>query len=128
MSNKIKAVGIFGALAVILGAFGAHGLKPRLSPDELATFQTGVQYHFYHVLAMGILLALENHFSAGRIHKAFLFFAVGIILFSGSLYAMTFGYVAGINLRMLGMITPLGGLSFIIGWVLFIFDFGKTNK
>ncbi len=106
--------GINAALAVIFGAFGAHGLKGMLAADMLAVFQTGVQYHFYHalgLLAVGILLL---HYPASPWLKwsGWIMFA-GIILFSGSLYLLV---LTGI--RWLGAITPIGGTAFIVSWLL----------
>ena len=109
----IAIAAAFGALAVILGAFGAHGLKNRLAPEMMAIYQTGVQYHFYHTLALLICAFLiqsgiDN--VAMRI-SAFAFIA-GIIIFSGSLYLL-----AITDTRWLGAVTPLGGLALITGWV-----------
>ncbi|MDZ7923339.1 MAG: DUF423 domain-containing protein [Marinagarivorans sp.] len=112
----IKVLLIFaslnGALAVMLGAFGAHALKSMLSPQALQTWHTAVQYHFVHVLALlavGVLLKLSAVHVAGKI--AGLAFMLGIILFCGSLYWLALG-----GPKILGPITPLGGLSFIVGW------------
>lgn len=106
--------GINGFIAVSLGAFAAHGLKNALSPDLLATFQTGVQYHMYHALALLGIGVLSLHFPAQTLLKAagFLFLA-GIVLFSGSLYVLALS-----GIRWLGAITPLGGVAFLGGWAL----------
>lgn len=105
-------------LAVMTGAFGAHGLKARLSAEQLGWWQTAVEYHFYHglgLLALGVLLRisplLTNPLPAGVATSA-LWLQAGIIIFSGSLYAMALGAP-----RWFGAITPLGGLAFIIGWL-----------
>lgn len=103
-----------GFLAVALGAFAAHGLKNSLTPDLLATFQTGVQYHMYHALALfgvGILALYYPTQSAVRL-SGYLFLA-GIVIFSGSLYVLS---LTGI--RWLGAITPIGGVAFLAGWAL----------
>ena len=102
-----------GGLAVILGAFGAHGLKGRLDPAHLEVFDVAVRYHMYHALALLGLTALLSRRPADRMLQttAWLFLA-GIVLFSGSLYLLT---LTGI--RALGMITPVGGLAFIAGWL-----------
>src|ERR1051326_2400212 len=103
---------ILGFLGVASGAFGAHALKTRLSPDMLAVFETGVRYQMYHAFALLIVAA-----AIGRIGNATLLtvsgwaFFAGILLFSGSLYAL-----ALTGVRILGAITPLGGLFFLIGW------------
>lgn len=106
---------IAAGLAVVLGAFAAHGLRDKLEPRLLAAFQTGVEYQFYHafaLLAVGVLLL---HAQPRQLLWAGGGFALGIVLFSGSLYALAFT-----GLRGLGAITPLGGLSFIVGWALLL--------
>lgn len=106
----------FGALGVGLGAFGAHGLRSRLSPEMLAVFETGVRYHMYHALAILLVSALIGRADAGRyLPAAGWAFAGGILLFSGSLYILA---VTGIT--VLGAITPIGGLAFLVGWALLI--------
>ena len=99
-------------LAVILGAFGAHGLKDRLTDQALAIFDTGVQYHFYH--ALGLIPA------SGIRYSAWLMLA-GIVLFSGSLYIL-----ALTGIRQLGMITPLGGICFIAAWLTLMITIWKS--
>jgi uncharacterized membrane protein YgdD (TMEM256/DUF423 family) len=104
---------IAGAVGVALGAFGAHGLKDRVSPDLLAVFETGVRYHMYHALALVAVGLLMTRGTAGwLVSTAGVLFLAGIIIFSGSLYAMTFT-----GARWLGAVTPLGGVCFILGWV-----------
>ena len=106
--------GVNGFIAVSLGAFAAHGLKSMLGPDLLATFQTGVQYHMYHslaLLAVG-LLVLQFPAQTGLRIAGFLFLA-GIIIFSGSLYVLALS-----GIRWLGAITPIGGVAFLAGWAL----------
>ncbi len=101
-----------GVVGVTLGAFGAHGLRSRLTPDMLAVFETGVRYHMYHALAILGVASVADRLQAGRLVLAsgWLFLA-GIILFSGSLYLLA---VTGV--RVLGAITPLGGVAFLLGW------------
>lgn len=101
-------------LAVILGAFGAHALKSRLTAEMLAVFQTGVQYHFYHSLGLIAVGLVINQFTTIGLFKwsGWIMFA-GILLFSGSLYILAVS-----NLRWMGAITPIGGISFIIAWLL----------
>jgi uncharacterized membrane protein YgdD (TMEM256/DUF423 family) len=104
-----------GAIGVALGAFGAHALKTRLAPDVLAIWQTAVQYHFWHALALiaiGILIALALPGSALLRWAGWLMVA-GILLFSGSLYALALS-----NVRSLGAVTPFGGVAWIAAWVL----------
>lgn len=103
-----------GFIAVLLGAFGAHGLKQRLSAEMLAIYQTGVQYHFYHTFALfaAALLMLHMPLNSSLRWSAVLF-VVGIVVFSGSLYVLS---ITGV--RWLGAITPLGGVAFLAGWLM----------
>lgn len=104
---------INAALAVVFGAFGAHALKARISPEMLSVYHTGSQYQFYHALGMLLIGALASHFQndAALQLSGFLMLA-GIVLFSGSLYLLA---ITGVT--WLGAITPLGGLAFIAAWV-----------
>lgn len=118
---------LFAALAVILGAFGAHALKAVLTVQQLLTFETGVKYQFYHsfaLLAAGLIYGFKP---ASQIKLASAFFIIGILLFSGSLYCMTALQMGGAaGLGGLGILTPIGGLFFILGW-LFLF-IGSMKK
>ena len=102
---------LFGFTGVGLGAFAAHGLNGQLSAEYLAVFQTGVHYQMLHALALLALAALWQRLGGRLLTAAGVCFCVGILLFSGSLYALT---LTGIG--ALGMITPLGGLTFLAGW------------
>ncbi|WP_018868455.1 MULTISPECIES: DUF423 domain-containing protein [unclassified Thioalkalivibrio] len=103
---------LLAAVAVVLGAFGAHALQERLSERALATWQTGVQYHFIHALALLLLAALWSHLATGWATASAVAFVLGILLFAGSLYALALGAP-----RVLGAIAPLGGTAFILGWL-----------
>ena len=105
---------VSGALAVVLGAFGAHGLKPFLDAYQADIYNKAVLYHFVHTLV--ILIALSGKNTLAR-QSGIAFFA-GILLFSGSLYLLATAHVTGIPKAILGPITPLGGLCFIAGWVM----------
>ena len=109
------------AVSVALGAFGAHGLKNVVSVDMLATYQTGVQYQFIHslaLLALAILLFMPVAKGVSKLLKLSAnLMIVGIMLFSGSLYTMTFMSAADGFPAWLGPITPIGGLAFIMGWI-----------
>jgi uncharacterized membrane protein YgdD (TMEM256/DUF423 family) len=122
MQNKILPFAFFAAaLAVALGAFGAHGLKPLLDEKGLQNYQTAVQYHFYHALALAICGVLQQFTNSKKVLTAAWLFGVGLLLFSGSLYAMSFFKAAGQTVpKWLGPVTPLGGVSFIAGWVLLL--------
>jgi len=103
-----------GALAVLLGAFGAHGLKKSLTEDLMQVYQTGVQYHFYHTLGLLVIGAVALHLGESALLKwSGWSMLCGMLLFSGSLYALA---ISGI--RVLGAITPIGGVFFIVAWVL----------
>ncbi|MBP1930233.1 DUF423 domain-containing protein [Ammoniphilus resinae] len=105
---------INGFLAVGLGAFGAHGLKGKLPADLLEVYQTGVQYHMYHAIALVFTALLADRFSSSSlVHTSGWAFLIGIILFSGSLYALSLS-----GIRVLGAITPIGGVAFLVGWIL----------
>jgi uncharacterized membrane protein YgdD (TMEM256/DUF423 family) len=112
-----------GLLAVALGAFGAHVLKDRLSSDMLAVFQTGVQYQMYHALALILVAILSKQITHNATFSwsGWLFF-VGIILFSGSLYALSLS-----GIKLLGAITPLGGLAFLAGWSILVWGAFKQS-
>ena len=117
MSSKhlLVTAAILGGLAVVLGAFGAHGLKPRLTSEQLASFETGVRYQMYHALAIiACAWLLERGLPAAG--TAGLLFTLGIALFSGSIYLLSTRGLTGLEARWLGPVTPLGGLSFIAGW------------
>ena len=102
-----------GALGVAAGAFGAHGLKARVSPEMLAVFETGVRYHLIHALALLAVAWASTRWESPAIRTAGWLFVAGILLFSGSLYTMC---LTGV--RTLGAITPIGGAAFILGWLL----------
>ena len=127
--KKFMFVGaLLGAFAVALGAFGAHGLKQRLSAEDLAIYQTGVQYHFYHVGAIFIISMLWNKFYTSYMLWAARMFVVGIFIFSGSLYLMEYTKAfTGNDIKWLGAITPIGGGCFIIAWLLLGWSINKTR-
>jgi uncharacterized membrane protein YgdD (TMEM256/DUF423 family) len=116
MDRTFLLVGaVAGFIGVMLGAFGAHALRSRLSPDMLAVFETGVRYQMYHAFAVLIVALAAARFDGWMIRAAGWSFTAGIVLFSGSLYALTMTGVTS-----LGAITPLGGLAFLAGWALLI--------
>ncbi len=123
MKGWIPLGSIFGGLSVILGAFAAHSLKARLTEQKLATFQTATQYMFYHSIALilvGILSLQLGEPANKKLKLPGRLFAAGIVLFSGSLYALAFD-----GPRFFGPITPLGGLCFIIAWFSLAINFLK---
>ncbi len=119
----IQLGGIFGGLSVLMGAFGAHSVKDHLTPQKLDVFHTASHYMFYHSLALvlvGLLALQAGEQDRKKINRAGKFFAAGILLFCGSLYILAFD-----GPRYFGPITPIGGLSFIIGWFLLAFSLSK---
>lgn len=107
---------IAAGIAVALGAFGAHALKTRLSPELLQTFETGVRYHMYHALALfAVAFAISKWPASSWPVAAGWLFVIGIVVFSGSLYLLA---VSGV--KWLGAITPIGGVAFIAGWLCLI--------
>jgi uncharacterized membrane protein YgdD (TMEM256/DUF423 family) len=125
----LRTAAILGLLAVTLGAFGAHGLKQIVPPEAITTFETGVRYQFYHALALLAAGMLFEKFPLRSIRYAGICFITGIVLFSGSLYALTLLQATStVGLRGIGAITPFGGLFFIAGWLCLFFGVGKGNK
>jgi uncharacterized membrane protein YgdD (TMEM256/DUF423 family) len=113
MKKYLFLAGVSGALAVIAGAFAAHGLQGRLEPRMLASFTIAAHYHLIHAVAAGVAaLAARDRQAAPRACLAALLFLIGTILFSGSLYALA---LSGIG--VFALITPFGGVAFIAGWV-----------
>ena len=112
----LRLIAISGALSIMFGAFGAHGLEDRLSASYLDTFNTAVRYQFLHTLALLGIICLPDHLVKLRtLHWVSISFAVGVLLFSGSLYLLVL-----FDIPSLGMITPIGGASLILGWVLLL--------
>lgn len=118
MNKRIIIIAsLFGMLAVILGAFGAHSLKSLLTPSDLAVWKTAVEYQFYHTFAL-LFLSTFSRFKSRIINLTSWFFILGIILFSGSLYVIAAKDLLNIReITLLGPLTPIGGLFFIMGWI-----------
>lgn len=110
--------GLYGTLAVIFGAFGAHALKRTLDTEQLKSFETGVKYQMYHAL---LLIILGTTFPFLEISQVIMgwSFILGIFLFSFSIYGLVLSSSKGKKLKFLGPVTPLGGLLLVVGWVLF---------
>ncbi len=127
-SNKtiLITAAIMGLIAVLLGAFGAHGLKNQVDPESINSFTTGVRYQMYHAivcLIIGNMSVLQDTVKK----RIFYFFTGGIILFSGSIYLLVIDEIIGISLSSIAFITPLGGLLLIIGWIFCILSFVKIK-
>lgn len=118
MDRKIIAVAAFmGAVAIVLGAFGAHGLKEVLNESQLATFETGVKYQMYH--ALFLLFIGTMNLVAGTTKKTILWLvSAGVLFFSGSIYLLSTATVTGLSVKFLGPVTPLGGMLLIAAWLL----------
>jgi uncharacterized membrane protein YgdD (TMEM256/DUF423 family) len=112
--RTLAIAGALMALATILGAFGAHALKAHLSQDELLVYETAVRYHFIHALGLLAIGVLLRSVDGELLRWSATLVIIGIVLFSGSLYWLTFGAP-----RAVGIVTPIGGLALIAGWILF---------
>ncbi|WP_174818560.1 DUF423 domain-containing protein [Paenibacillus kobensis] len=128
MSGKVNKYGAFGALhallAVALGAFAAHGLKDMLDEDMLTIFETGVRYHMYHALGLLAVAALAGRSDNSRLMlRGAMLLHIGIYIFSGSLYVLSLSGV-----KVLGAITPIGGVLFIVGWAMIAIALWKGRK
>jgi uncharacterized membrane protein YgdD (TMEM256/DUF423 family) len=113
--------GVLAGIGVLLGAFGAHGLKQLVPPETVISYQTGVQYQMYHAFALLAVGILSERIVNGFLNYAGVFFVLGIILFSGSLYLIASAKAMNRVLPQgFFIVTPVGGLMFIIGWMLFL--------
>lgn len=122
----LQLASVLGGLAVALGAFGAHALKRHVSDATAGIFETAVRYQFYHVFALALVAILYRDFTNKYMTWAGNSFIAGIILFSGSLYLLT--YIKGTEkqgLDWVGIVTPFGGLAFILGWVFMLIGLSK---
>lgn len=113
---------LFGLLAVVFGAFGAHALKKKLADDQLKSFETAVKYQMYHAIVLLVLsfnLNMDTPLESNMIYC----FIIGTFLFSFSIYALVIGKYKGKNMRFLGPITPIGGLFLVMGWAFLLYSF-----
>ncbi len=129
MHKRFLSLGaLSGTIAVALGAFGAHGLKQVVSSDAVAVFQTGVQYQMYHTLALLLVAIVYDRLPNKWIMWTGYLFSAGIVFFSGSLYLITALRAAERTIPVLiGAITPMGGLLFILGWLCLLIGVFKKN-
>lgn len=133
LPKQFITIGLLGAIAVALGALGAHALKNQLptgliSTDQLNGFDTAVKYQMYHTLAMFAIVLLKNNFQSKFLNYAYNLFFIGILLFSGSLYFLCTRNLLGAEwLKFLGPVTPLGGLCFVAGWLCLSFSVYKKS-
>lgn len=132
--NKLILIGLLGAIAVSLGALGAHFLKSKLetgliTTDLLNGFDTAVKYQMYHVIAMLLLVVLAKLYPSKYFNWAYNLFLIGILMFSGSLYFLCTRHLLGADwLKFLGPITPLGGICFVLGWLCLCLAVLKSDK
>jgi uncharacterized membrane protein YgdD (TMEM256/DUF423 family) len=120
----IRTASVFGLLAIVIGTFGAHSLENILvENNRVETFETALQYHFYHTLALLFISVLFQYKSNSYLKWVVYLFVIGIVIFSGSLYVL-----ALTNITLLGAITPFGGLSFIAGWIVLFLSAKEKNN
>jgi len=117
---------VLGLLAVLLGAFGAHGLEKLVDAKNIESFKTGVRYQMYHGIVC-IILGNMSVLSTKNKKRIFYLFVGGITLFSGSIYLLVIDEVLGVSLQSIGFITPLGGLLLIFGWIFLIISLVKIK-
>jgi uncharacterized membrane protein YgdD (TMEM256/DUF423 family) len=116
MDKKIISTGaLFGMIAIILGAFGAHALKKVLSLEQLSTFETGVRYQMYHAIFL-LLIGVTNHLSQKAKKTIYFLVLFGVILFSGSIYLLATNDLTSFDFKVIGFVTPIGGLLLILAW------------
>ncbi|MEL0652006.1 DUF423 domain-containing protein [Algibacter sp. TI.3.09] len=118
---------ILGVTSIILGAFGAHGLKALISPESVQTFETGVRYQMYHALFL-LFVGSTTYISVKSKTKIFYLVVVGLLFFSGSIYGLSTNVLTGFDFKTIGVITPIGGLLLIVAWVLVFIDFLKKQN
>jgi uncharacterized membrane protein YgdD (TMEM256/DUF423 family) len=127
MDKKIISTGaIFGMLAIILGAFGAHALKKILSLEELSTFETGVKYQMYHALFL-LFIGMNTTISEKIKKRIYVLTLVGIVFFSGSIYLLATNSLTSFDFKVIGFITPIGGLLLISAWATLLVHYIKKE-
>ena len=128
MQRKLLILGcVFGMLGVILGAFGAHGLKEVLTEESLTSYETGVRYQFYHAF-LALIIANTSFFTDKTKNVVFWMLLVGVLLFSGSIYLLTTSAITGVSIKSFGFVTPIGGVFLILAWLVLILNVLKMNK
>ncbi|MEZ7504212.1 DUF423 domain-containing protein [Flavobacterium sp. Arc2] len=127
MNKKLIATGaLFGMIAIILGAFGAHALKNVLLPEQLITFETGVRYQMYHALFL-IFIGILTDLSEKAKKTIYYLVVFGIVLFSGSIYLLATNTLTSFDFKVIGFVTPIGGLLLIVAWGVLFTKFMKKN-
>lgn len=128
MNKKLLVTGaVLGMLSIILGAFGAHGLKALVSEASVQTFETGVRYQMYHALLLLVIGA--THFVSLKAKKSIYYLVlVGLVFFSGSIYALATNTLTGFDFKTIGFITPIGGLLLILAWGVIVVNLIKNKS
>ncbi|WP_028892435.1 DUF423 domain-containing protein [Tenacibaculum sp. 47A_GOM-205m] len=121
MYKNLTTAAVLGMIAVVLGAFGAHALKSKLTPEALESFETAVRYQFFHVLLL-LFVNMYKEFTNKEKNRISYFIIAGILLFSGSIYLI---YLLKVPTKSIWFITPLGGVLLIVGWALLAYNFVK---
>jgi uncharacterized membrane protein YgdD (TMEM256/DUF423 family) len=128
MDKKLISTGaLFGMIAIILGAFGAHALKKVLPTEQLVTFETGVRYQMYHALFL-IFISMIAGLSDKTKKTIYFFVLSGVCLFSGSIYLLATNSITPFDFRVIGFVTPIGGLLLIVAWCVLFYNFVKTKQ
>jgi uncharacterized membrane protein YgdD (TMEM256/DUF423 family) len=128
MDRKIISTGaIFGMLAIILGAFGAHALKKVLSIAELTTFETGVKYQMYHALFL-LFIGMTNELSQKTKKSIYYLVIFGVLFFSGSIYLLATNNLTSFDFKTIGFVTPIGGLLLILAWSVLFYNLVKKKS
>lgn len=128
MNKKILiSASILGMLAVILGAFAAHGLENKVTEDAIETFQTGVRYQMYHALLL--LFVAQTSYLRMNVKKVILYLVIaGVLLFSGSIYGLATNALTSFDFKSIAFITPIGGLLLILSWIVMLIGFVKNKE
>lgn len=128
MNKKILiSASILGMLAVILGAFAAHGLENKVTEDAIETFQTGVRYQMYHALVL--LFVAQTSYLRMNVKKGILYLVIaGVLLFSGSIYGLATNALTSFDFKSIAFITPIGGLLLILSWIVMLIGFVKNKE
>jgi len=127
MNKKLLIAGaILGISGIILGAFAAHGLEKLVDANAIKSFETGVRYQIYHAFFL-LILGGTSFVSLKRKKNIFYLVIIGLVLFSGSIYGLATNQLSGFDFKSIAMITPIGGLSLIVAWMIMLIDILKTK-
>ncbi len=127
MNKKILiSAAVFGLFAVLLGAFGAHGLKPLIASDAMTSFDTGVRYQMIHALVL-LILGITSYVSKDYKKACYYLIVIGVILFSGSIYGLSTNTLTSFDFRTIAFVTPIGGVLLISAWLVLLINFLKLT-